>query len=384
MSNENTNLSDNKPDNITQTDTPHERGKLKIFLGYAPGVGKTYTMLMEANRLRERGRDVVIGYFEPHGRSETVEQIGSLPCIPYLEIWHNGSCFHEINTEEIIRRNPQLVLIDELAHTNTEGMKHKKRYQDVLELLEHGINVYSTVNLQHLDSMNRLVEHITGIHVNETLPDHILEEADEVVIVDIQPRSLQNRLKRGVIYDNGSEDSALHNFFRLGNLNALRELALRKVADHIDVDLEEYKQLHHINSFWHTTERILVAIKASEESQHLIREAARLNSRLKGDFYVVYVDCTHWLAPKQTEVTEKVLGKNFELAKSLGAECLTLHGKSVSDELIKFSTQKEITKILIGHTKRPFLARVFRGSTINKILKSSDEIQILVTPNQYF
>ena len=299
-------------------------GKLKIFLGYAPGVGKTYTMLQEANRLKERGRDVVIGYFEPHDRQETEEQIGEIPQVPYLDVWHNGHCFQELNTEEIIRKHPQLVLVDELAHTNTEGMKHKKRYEDVLELLENGINVYSTVNLQHLESMTFLVERITGIHVTEILPDKVLEEADEVVIVDIQPKSLQNRLKRGAIYADGHSTEALEHFFRLGNLNALRELALRKVADQVDVDLEEYRQQHNINSFWHTTERILVAIKASEQSQHLIREGARLNQRLKGDFYVIYVDCTHWLSAKETEVTRTVLEKNFQLARHLGAECLVL------------------------------------------------------------
>ena len=359
-------------------------GKLKIFLGYAPGVGKTYTMLQETNRLKERGRDVVIGYFEPHGRQETEEQIGEIPQVPYLDVWHNGHCFQEMNTEEIIRRHPQLVLVDELAHTNTEGMKHKKRYEDVLELLENGINVYSTVNLQHLESMTFLVERITGIHVTETLPDKVLEEADEVVIVDIQPKSLQNRLKRGAIYADGHSAEALEHFFRLGNLNALRELALRKVADQVDVDLEEYRQQHNINSFWHTTERILVAIKASEQSQHLIREGARLNQRLKGDFYVIYVDCTHWLSAKETEATRTVLEKNFQLARHLGAECLVLQGKSVSEELINFSARKQITKLLIGHTNRSWFVRAVRGSTINKVLKKLENVQVIVTPNDYF
>lgn len=361
------------------------RGKLKVFLGYAPGVGKTYTMLQEANRMKRRGRDVVIGYFEFHGRVETAEQIGDLPVIPCLELERDGHTFYEMDTEAIIRRRPQLVLVDELAHTNAAGMKNRKRYEDVQELLNAGINVYSTINLQHLDSMCLLVEQITGIKVTETMPDRILDEAEEVVIVDIQPRSLQNRLRRGAIYGEGKVDSALDHFFCMGNLNALRELALRKVADHVDAEetpsaLEQREE----DNFWHTTERILVAIKATEQSRRLIREGARLNRRLKGDFYVVYVECTHWMRGEDTEAMKKVLEKNFALARQHGAECVVLRGKSVSDELVKFSIEKQITKILVGHTNRSWLARVVRGSTINKVMKKSESVQIIVTPNSYY
>lgn len=361
------------------------RGKLKVFLGYAPGVGKTYTMLQEANRLKRRGRDVVIGYFEFHGRKETAEQIEDLPIIPCLEIEKDGHIFHEMDKDAIIQRHPQLVLVDELAHTNAVGMKNKKRYEDVLEILDAGINVYTTMNLQHLMSMHLLVEEITGIKVAETLPDKILDEAEEVVIVDIQPRSLQNRLQRGVIYEDENTTAALDHFFCLGNLNALRELALRKVADHVDADeTQSTKEYEEGDNFWHTTERILVAIKATEQSKHLIREGARLNRRLKGDFYVVYVKCTHWMKEEETAAMQEVLDRNFALAKQLGAECVMLEGKSVSDELVKFSREKQITKILIGHTNRTWIVRVIRGSTINKVMKKSESVQIIVTPNSYY
>lgn len=360
------------------------RGKLKIFLGYAPGVGKTYTMLAEANRMYHRGKNVIIGYFEPHGRPDTIAQLGDLPRAPLSDIRYKGMTFHEMNTEAIIERKPELVLVDELAHTNAAGMKHKKRYEDVLELLDHGINVYSTVNLQHLESMNDIVERITKIHVRETLPDWVLDQADEVVIVDVQPTALQNRLKRGAVYQMEKVPSALDNFFRLGNLNALRELALRRAADHVDADLNEYRSLHNISAFWHTTERLLVAITPHETSQHLIRLGARLNQRLKGEFYVAYVECTHWLAEKETDTSRMILEKNFELARSLGAECITLKGRSVSEALLKFAAEKQITKFMIGHTKRSRLIRLFRGSTINKFIDHSDDIEVVVVPEQYY
>ena len=357
-----------------------DRGRLKVFLGYAPGVGKTYTMLASANRMLKRGRDVVIGYFEPHSRKDTIEQLGDLPQIPTIEITHCGIRLHEMDTQAIIQRHPDTVLVDELAHTNAPGMKHKKRYEDVMELLEHGINVYATVNLQHLESMSDIVESITGIHVRETLPDWVLDEADEVVVVDIQPSSLINRLKRGAVYKTEKVPDALSNFFRLGNLNALRELALRKAADHVDVDLNEYKQLRHITGNWHTTERILVAITSEESSQYLIRVAARLDQRLKGEFYAVHVNCTHWLADKETPDSLAMLEKNFSLAKEFGAECVTLEGRSVSDTLLAFAREKQITKFIIGHTHRSRFVRLFRGSTINKFIDRSENIQVIVTP----
>ena len=358
------------------------QGKLKVFLGYAPGVGKTFTMLTEANRMLKRGKDVVIGYFEPHGRPDTIAQLENLPVVPTMEVAYNGLTLREMDAEGIIKRKPSLVLVDELAHTNAAGMKHHKRYEDVTDILESGIDVYATVNLQHLESMNDIIEQITGVHVTETLPDKVLQEADEVVVVDVQPKTLLNRLKRGAVYKQEKVPMALQHFFRLGNLNALRELALRKTADHVDVDLSEYRQIHNITNNWHTTERILVAITAELSSQHLIRVAARLNQRLKGEFYVAYVECTHWMAEKETPDSLKSLEDNFRLAESLGAERVMLKGKSVSEELLKLAEEKQITKFVIGHTKRSKLIRIFRGSTINKFIDQSDDIEAIVTPNR--
>lgn len=363
-----------------QETNPSKKGKLKIFLGYAPGVGKTFTMLAEANRLAGRGKDVVIGYFEPHGRPDTIAQLGNLVQIPLKEITYNGIQLYEMDTEAVIKRKPKLVLVDELAHTNAPGMKYKKRYEDVQELLDNGINVYSTVNLQHLESLNDIIEKITTIHVKETLPDRVLDTADEVVVVDIQPSTLRNRLQRGSIYKLEKVPAALEHFFRPGNLNALRELTLRRAADEVDADLDEYRQIHEIRGYWHTTERVLVAITSSEVSQRLIRIGARLDQRLKGEFYVAYVHCTHKMAAKESPEKTAQLEKNLELAKNLGARIIQLEGKSVSEELLKFAEERQVTKFVVGHTKRSRLQRLFRGSTTNKFIDSAEDIEIIVAP----
>lgn len=369
---------------MSEEKTGGRRGKLKIFLGYAPGVGKTYAMLSQASRIYNRGRDVIVGYFECHGRADTMKLLEGLPKIPAKKVCHGGVCLFEMDTDAIIERHPEIALVDELAHTNAPGSKNPKRYQDVEELLEAGIDVHTTVNLQHLESLNDVIHRITGVTVRETLPDRVLDQADEVVVIDIQPEALRNRMKRGVIYGPEKAEDALSNFFRPGNLNALRELALRKAADHVDVELTAYRKIHHINDNWHTTEKLLVAITAEESSQRLIRVAARLNQRLKGEFYVVHVKCTHWMADRETETSREVLRRSFSLAEDLGAECVTLEGKSVSAELMKFARSRGITKFVIGHTHRGRLKTLIRGSTINKFIDGCDDVQVIVTPMDAF
>lgn len=355
------------------------KGLLKVFLGYAPGVGKTYTMLNEANRRFKRGEDVVLGYFESHDRQDTIDQIKNLPTIPLKNIIYNNIELTEMNLEEIIERHPHLVIVDELAHTNAPGSKNKKRYEDVLDILNCGINVYTTVNLQHLESLNDVVRQITGINVNETIPDIILENC-EVVVIDITPDTLRNRLQRGNIYKKPLIERALTNFFRKGNLTALRELALRQTADEVDEDLEEYKANHDINENWSTVERVMVSISSNPNSQRLIRMGAVLAKKYKCDFYVVYVDCTHRFSPPDTPTRLDSLTKNIFLAKSLNATIKTLKGRSVSSELVKFAHESHITKLIIGHSKRTTIQKFFRGSTINKLLNQSKNIQIIVVP----
>lgn len=360
----------------------HEnRGKLKIFIGYAPGVGKTYSMLNEGNRRYKRGQDVVVGYAEAHGREETDKQIGDLETIPLKEIEYNGVVMKEMNTEAIIARKPHLTLIDELAHTNVPGSKYKKRYEDVEEILCHGINVITTLNIQHLESLNDVVKQITGIVVRETIPDYIVERADEVVVIDITPDALQNRLQRGNIYKLDKVPQALKNFFRKGNLNALRELALRQTAEEVDEDLEEYMREHGIKDNWRTVERVMVSISPSVSAKKLIRRGARIAKRYKCEWVAVSVNCTHRFAPKLTSKDQQMLNSYFQLAKQLGAETVTLTGKSVSGELIKFAQERHITQIIIGHSTRTKLETVVRGSTVVKLLKKAKNIEIHVIPN---
>ncbi|MGG7176500.1 universal stress protein [Clostridium paraputrificum] len=367
------------PEEALKTCKKESKGILKVFLGYAPGVGKTYTMLNEANRRFNRGEDVVIGYLESHDRKDTISQVKSLPSIPLKKIHYNSMNLSEMDVDAIIAKHPKLVLVDELAHNNAPGSRNKKRYEDVLEILDAGINVYSTVNLQHIESLNDMVRQITGIVVNETIPDKIISDA-EVVVVDITPDALRNRLQRGNIYKNHLIERALKNFFRKGNLAALRELTLRQIADEVDEDLEEYMHNHKIQDNWHTSERIMVSISSNPKSKRLIRVGARLAKKMKCPFYVVYVDCTHNLSPKETPTLVKGLEDSLTLAEKLDATIVNLKGRSVSNELIKFAHEKHITKLIIGHSKRTTIQRLFRGSTINKLLEHAKNIQVIVVP----
>jgi two-component system sensor histidine kinase KdpD len=360
-----------------------ERGQLKIFIGYAPGVGKTYTMLNEANRRAKRGQDVVIGYVESHGRKDTDEQIGSLEVIPRQKIQYNNITLEEMDTPAVITRKPYLAVIDELAHTNVPGSKNKKRYEDVEEILNSGINVLTTLNIQHLESLNDVVKRITGIPVRETIPDRIVDGADEVVVVDITPDALQNRLKRGNIYKSDKINQALKNFFRKGNLNALRELALRQTAEEVDDELEEYMEEHGIKDNWHTVERVMVCITHSQSAKKLIRRGARIAKRYKCEWIVVSVNCTHFIAPKLTHKDWEMLENHYRLARQLGAEVVALTGKSVSEELSKFAAERHITQIIIGHSTRTKLETFLRGSTIDKLLKNTRTAEVHIIPNEF-
>lgn len=370
------------PDEALENLVNEKRGHLKIFIGYAPGVGKTYTMLNEANRRAKRGEDVVVGYVESHGRLETDQQIGDLEVVPRQKIQYNNVTLEEMNTGAIITRKPQLAVIDELAHTNVPRSKNKKRYEDVEEILQRGINVITTLNIQHLESLNDVVKRITGIAVRETIPDQVVERADEVVVVDITPEALQNRLKRGNVYTPDKINQALKNFFRKGNLNALRELALRQTAEEVDEELSEYMEEHGIKENWHTVERVMVSISPSPSAKKLIRRGARIAKRYKCEWYVVSVNCTHFLAPKLTTRDLEMLKSHYKLAKQLGAEVVKLEGKSISGELSKFAAAKHITQIIIGHSTRTKLQTFFRGSTIEKLLRQNRGVEVHVIPNE--
>ena len=357
-----------------------DRGTLKIFLGYAPGVGKTYAMLNEANRRLHYGQDIVIGYVENHGRPETEEQIGSLEVLPRRRVTYRGVELTELDPEAVIRRRPETVLIDELAHTNVPGSKNKKRYEDVLEILAQGINVISTLNIQHLESLNDVVFQITGVRVNETLPDRILQQADEVVVVDLTPDALQNRMRRGSIYQPEKIEQAMKNFFRKGNLNALRELVLRLAADDVDEDLDAYKKREGIRDNWHTVERLMVCVSASPNSKKLIRRGARIANRYKCEWFVVSVRSTRLLFDNYTESDKKMLQSHEQLARQLGAEMVYLRGRSVSETLATFASEKHITQIILGQSARTKVETFFRGSTINKLVKMVRDVEIHLIP----
>jgi two-component system, OmpR family, sensor histidine kinase KdpD len=370
------------PEEALKQCSQENKGKLKIFIGYAPGVGKTYSMLNEGNRRFKRGQDIVAGYVESHQREETNEQIGELEIIPRKKIEYNGVVMEEMDTDAIIARRPQTVLIDELAHTNIPGSKYQKRYEDVEEILCNGINVITTLNIQHIESLNDVVRQITGIAVRETIPDHIVEKADEVVVTDITPDALQNRLKRGNVYNLEKVPQALKNFFRKGNLNALRELALRQTAEEVDEDLEEYMIEHGIKENWRIVERVMVCISPSPSARKLIRRGARIARSYKCEWIVVSVNCTHSLAPKTTPKQLELLEGNYKLAKQLGAEVVKLTGKSISGELADFAHERHITQIIIGHASRTKLQTLLRGSTVSKLLKRTKNIEVHVIPNE--
>ena len=355
-------------------------GTLKIFLGYAPGVGKTYAMLNEANRRLRYGQDIVIGYVENHGREETDQQIGSLDVLPRRKITYNGVEMSELDVDTVLQRKPETVLIDELAHTNVPGSKNKKRYEDVLEIMAHGINVISTLNIQHLESLNDVVFQITGIRVNETLPDKILQHADEVVVVDLTPDALQNRLRRGSVYNPEKVPQALKNFFRKGNLNALRELVLRQAAEDVDEDLDAYMKREGIKDNWHTVERLMVCISSSPNSKKLIRRGARIANRYKCEWYVVTVNSTRLLFDNYSEEDKKMLNSHEQLAKQLGADMIYLTGRSVSETLAEYANQKHITQIVMGQSSRTKVETFFRGSTINKLIKMVRNVEIHLIP----
>jgi len=358
-----------------------QRGRLKIYIGYAPGVGKTYAMLNDANSRLEKGEDIVIGYLESHQRKETENQIGKLETVPRKNVEYNDVVMEEMDTDTIIARKPNTVLIDELAHTNVPGSKNKKRYEDVEEILSQGINVVSTLNVQHLESLNDIVRQITGVTVRETIPDKIVENADEVVVIDIAPTALQNRLKGGYVYKNENVGRALKNFFRLGNLNALREIALRQTAEEVDEDLEEYRKEHGIKENWHVIERVMVCISPSPTSKKLIRRGARIAKGFRCEWIVVNVNSTRIFAQKMTKKDAVTLEGHFKLARQLGAEVVNLTGKSISRELAQFATQRYITQIIIGHSTRTKLQTLLRGSTVTRLLKLTRDIEVHIIPN---
>jgi two-component system, OmpR family, sensor histidine kinase KdpD len=361
--------------NLLALRTLRNRGRHKIFLGYAPGVGKTFTMLSEARRRLERGEDVVVGFVETHGRAAIAELAEGLPVIPRTQVEYRGAAFEEMDTAAVIARRPGLVLVDELAHTNVPGSVHEKRWQSVEEIAAAGIGVVSTVNIQHFESLNDTVFQITGVRVRETLPDSVLDRADEVVLVDLTTDALINRLNRGVVYDLDKIPGALSSFFRKGNLAALRELALRKTAEEVDETLQDYIDEHEITSPWATEDRVVVCVKSGSVAKKLVRRGYRLSKRLQGQLWVVHVHTPGETLGGRRHEMEGL----FDLARELGGQVAELSGDSEADAILEFARENRATFIVMGQSKRKRLDEILRGSSlIARIMRATDDIDVLV------
>ncbi|WP_236601602.1 universal stress protein [Ktedonobacter sp. SOSP1-52] len=371
------------------------RGRLRVYLGASAGVGKTYAMLNEGRRRKERGTNVVIGYVETHKRQNTAEQIGDLEIVPRKKIEYRGVILEEMDTDAVIARHPQVVLVDELAHTNVSGSKHRKRYKDVQELLDASIDVITTLNVQHLESLNDLVENITGIRVRETLPDSILDQADEVELVDIAPSALRQRMLHGNIYPPERIEPALKNFFREGNLTALREIALRLTANKAESQLQAYMTGHAITGAWATNERVLVGFDHRVQSRLIIRDAWRLAHGLHADLVAVSIELEGYTAlqrqilallkygsgaKRYLEEAKQRLEEHALFAEDLGAEVVRLKSQDIATALAQVSREQRITQLVIGQPTHTRLEEFFFGSVVNKLLRLHVNVDIHVVP----
>ncbi|MET9024033.1 sensor histidine kinase KdpD [Nocardia sp. NPDC004168] len=349
-----------------------KRGQLRIYLGAAPGVGKTYAMLGEAHRRLERGRDVVAAVVETHGREKTAELLDGIERIPPKLIEYRGSTYQEVDVEAVLRRAPAVVLVDELAHTNVPGSTHEKRWQDVAQLLDAGIDVISTVNVQHLESLNDVVEQITGIQQRETVPDAVVRGADQVELVDITPEALRRRLSHGNVYAAERIDAALRNYFRAGNLTALRELALLWLADQVDAALAKYRADHKITELWEARERVVVAVTGGPESETIVRRAGRIATKSSADLVVVHVVRGDGLAGVSTER----LARLRELAASLDASLHTVTGEDVPTALLEFAREANATQLVLGTSRRSRWARIFDEGIGSTVVQRSGKIDV--------
>jgi two-component system, OmpR family, sensor histidine kinase KdpD len=354
------------------------KGILKLFLGYAPGVGKTYAMLSEAIRRSSRGEDVVIGLVETHGRKGIAELAAKLETVPRKKIDYKGTIFEEMDVDAILSRRPQVALVDELAHTNIPGSRHRKRYEDVLELLDAKIDVISTVNIQHIESIAPTVRAITGVSVRETVPDWVLQLSEETVMVDLTPEALQNRIKRGDVYGREKVEQALKNFFRRGNLIALRELALRQVAEQVDRSLSTYMDEKDIRENWNVRERIAVCISSNPRAQYLVARAARMARRMDAELYAIHVDVDGDGDPHG----EKALTANLQFAESLGATPVRLKGDSIADATAQFVREKHVTQVIFGRSAVEGWRKFLYMNAINRFLREAPAVDVHIVTQE--
>lgn len=367
------------PDTSSAGTQPRRRGRLRIYLGMAAGVGKTYAMLNEGQRRKSRGADVVVGYVETHHRPLTEQQLGDLEIVPRKRLVYRGVTLEEMDVDAVLARKPAVVLVDELAHTNAPGSKHPKRYQDVEELLNAGITVISTLNIQHLEGLNDLVESITGIVQRETVPDRVLDEADEVELVDISPEALRSRLRHGNVYPPERAEKALQNYFSQSNLTALRELALRRTAEKTETQLEELMvpalPAETRPGVGVASERVLVAIDARPFSRHILRHGWRLARGLKAPLLAVTI-----VPPMSDPATEKALADVHRLAEDLGAEVLRVEGRDIARALASIASERLVTQLVLGQPTRRRWRDAARGSLLDRLLAANIGADLHIVP----
>ena len=357
-----------------------KRGRLKIFFGAAPGVGKSYAMLEAARKLKSDGVDVIVGYVELHGRADTEALLAGLPVLPPQRLDHRGLVLTEFDLDAALQRLPHTILVDELAHSNHPGARHPKRWMDIEELLHAGIDVCTTVNVQHLESLNDVVAQITGVQVRETVPDRVFDAADEVELVDLSPDDLLQRLREGKVYVEDKVRHALDSFFRKGNLIALRQLALRATAERVDSSMREYRESHAIGATWPAGERVLVCVGPDPLSARLVRSARRLAAALHADWFAVYVE-TPGLLQLPRAARDRVL-QTLKLAVSLGAQTANLSGESVAAEVLAFARQRNISKIICGKPSRHGWRHFLSPSLVDEIIDRSGDIDIYVVTGE--
>jgi two-component system, OmpR family, sensor histidine kinase KdpD len=356
-----------------------KRGKLKLYMGYAAGVGKTYKMLEEAHVLKAQGADVVIGYFEPHGRKDTIAKIEGLEIIPRAKIEYRGSAFEEMDTNAVLARHPQVCLVDEFAHTNVPGSPRVKRWEDVEVIRDSGIDVCTTMNVQHLESLNDQVWQIAGIRVRETIPDWVVQQADEVVVIDLSPRSLLHRLERGVIYDREKVERALKNFFKESTLAALRELALRETAHEIEnrVIQSESAHISDASEGQRKRHRILILATAKPETAMLIRRAKRVSDFLGGECFAATVQPSGDLS-KMPEAEREMIERHLNFARNMRIETRIIEGSNVAQALIDFAHRNRITQIFLARPREQSWINLRADRLLQRIVRLGRDIQIVI------
>ena len=356
-----------------------DRARLRIYIGAAPGVGKTYEMLQEASALRARGLDVVIGIVETYGRPDTEAQLQDLEVVPRRKVDYRGVLMEEMDVDAILRRHPQVCVVDELAHTNIPGSKNGKRYEDVLDILDAGIHVMTAVNIQHLETLNDAVARATGVRVRETVPDTFLDRADEVINVDVTVEELRNRLREGKIYKPEKVEQALSNFFRKGNLSTLRELALRAVADEVGEKAASYRAREGLEPAL-IPERVMVCMSSNAIAPRVIRTGARIAGRLGSKWYAVYVETPQEKPDRIKPHDSEALQENIKLAESLGATVVRVRAERPSDGLIAFAQREGVTHVIFGQSARSRLELLWRGSTLDRFLGAVPDAAVQVVP----